>query len=114
MVLVVDAVGAPIGLVLLPQVGRLCRIVVPEHVGLAQDDDAALREPRGLGHQGGVDHAQGPLHGRHQGCHAVLEVDDAVVGLDARPPQRDVGLRLFSADDGVALLEVVDRDAGAP
>ena len=52
----------------LPQVCCLQRVVVSEHVGLAQDDDASLRKPDRLLYGGGIDQAEtsrGWVEGRH-------------------------------------------------
>ena len=52
----------------LPEVCCLQRIVVSEHVGLAQDDDASLRKPDRLLYGGGIDQAEtsrGWVEGRH-------------------------------------------------
>ena len=52
----------------LPQVCCLQRVVVSEHVGLAQDDDASLGKPDRLLYGGGIDQAEtsrGWVEGRH-------------------------------------------------
>ena len=42
----------------LPQVCRLQRVVVSEHVGFAQDNDASLGKPDRLLYGGGIDQAE--------------------------------------------------------
>ena len=52
----------------LPQVCCLQRVVVSEHVGLAQDNDASLGKPDRLLYGGGIDQAEtsrGWVEGRH-------------------------------------------------
>lgn len=94
----------------------LRRVVVPEHVGLAQDDDAALRKPSPAGHGRGVDGAKRAVP-RNEGGAALLEFDDAVFGHDARTAEDDVRMRagplLVAADGRQTFLQVVQGDAGA-
>ena len=94
----------------------LSRIVVTEHVGLAQHDDAALGQPGPAGHDGGVDGAERAVPRDERGA-ALLELDDAVVAHDARAAEDDVRVRvrpiLVAADGRQTLFEVVQGDAGA-
>ena len=57
-----------------------------EHVGLSQDDDAALRQADSAGHGGPIDYAKGPLAGDQSDAGAasklIFQVNDAVLGHD--------------------------------
>ena len=66
----------------LPQVCCLQRVVVSEHVGLAEDNHAALGQPDRLLDRGGVDQAEAS-RSRVQGGHPTFQFDPTVAGKDA-------------------------------
>ena len=65
----------------LPQVCRLQRVVVSEHVGLAQDNDASLGKPDRLIYRGGIDQAE-TSRSWVEGGHPSFKTDPAVARKD--------------------------------
>ena len=66
----------------LPQVCCLQRVVVSEHIGLAQDNDASLGKPDRFIHRGGIDQAE-TSRGWVEGGHPSFKTDPAVARKDA-------------------------------
>ena len=85
---------------------------LPKHISLAKYYDASLIESGGLMGLDCIDHANGILASGYQGGDPVLELDQAMTGFDGGVGEHDVVGALLAADEGVAVLEVVQGDPG--
>lgn len=70
------------------QLGRFHWIIVAKHVVASQENDAALRQPRGFVHLGRVDPAM--RRKRVQSGYTVLQFYNAVLRLDVHARQHDI------------------------